>query len=204
MTLLGAAMRPSGIHIVGKAGVNECLWISNDETRGLWEKARKFDSPESAADFMSQWGQISRSLLDDGTRPYDEAYILIEEHLAGLKHLATFVDAYDRIGFCSSLNQQVLLHRANIVIDVSQADHQLVIEAPSLLRFMLLEMWSEFGGERPAHVGIRNCAHCRRMFHVGGRRGTKTRRQDAKYCSESCKNMASRARRAEDPVTRQP
>jgi hypothetical protein len=134
--------------------------------------------------------------MDDGNQPYGEAFLLIERHLNSLKHLAGHVDVGDRVGFCLALNNQKLVDRANIVIDLTDPSFPLFIEAPSLLRFMMLEMWSEFGGERPAHAGVRTCAHCGSPFLAGGRRGGKGRRGDARYCSESCKNMASRLRRA--------
>src|SRR5262249_14671583 len=131
---------------------------------------------------------------DNGAQPYQEPYLLLEPHIVGIKTLAQFVDVNDRIGFCQSLKDHRLLDRTNIVVDVDRAELPLIIEAPSLARFMLLEMWSEFGGDRPNQIGIRNCRHCGRIFHVGGRRHTKSRRGDALYCSDSCKNMASRTR----------
>src|SRR5216684_3378749 len=128
-TLLEHATHPSGIHIVGKVGVNEKdVWISSELNLRLWEKARKLETPDSVADFMSRWGQVSRWLTDDGSRPYNEAYFFIEEHLTALKRLANFVDANDKSGFCSSLNRHLLLDRANIAIDASQAELPLVIE----------------------------------------------------------------------------
>jgi hypothetical protein len=158
-------------------------------------KGALLSSPEDVAAFMSRWGQLSRWIGDDGSRPYEEAFILLEPHLAGIRHFAGYVEAGDKESFCRGLKGQILTERANLVIDIDDPDLPLIVEAPSLLRFMLLEMWSEFGGERMAQWGLRNCRRCDRVFHVGGRRGTKNRRADSFYCSESCKNMASRARR---------
>jgi len=188
--------KSSGIHVVGKSGVNEKSWISIEANHHLWDRVRSLNSPSGLAEFMCRWGQLSRWLGDEGDQPYEEPYILIEPHLNSIKYLARFVDADDRVGFCQSLKKQVLLSRANIAIDTADADLPLIIEAPSLLRFMLFEMWSQFGGERPGRTGVRSCAHCGRTFRVGGRRGTKARRVDARFCSDSCKNMASRTRRA--------
>jgi hypothetical protein len=185
---------PTGVHIVGRAGANEMVSISTTDNLRLWEKARHLISPQDVADFMSRWGQLSRWLTDDGSQPYSEPFLLIEPHLQGLRQLANFVEADDKFGFCRSLNNQLLLARANIAIDINDPGLPLVVEAPSLLRFMLLEMWNEFGGERPAQLGIRSCSYCGKLFQVGGRRGTGARRADARHCSDSCKNMASRAR----------
>jgi ribosomal protein L24E len=127
-------------------------------------------------------------------RPYKEPYFIIDEHLQGIKRLAEYVEAGDREGFSLVLNGNRLLDRANIAIDISQPESPLIVEAPSLLRFMVVEMWNEFGGERPAKLGFRTCSHCGRQFQIGGRRGTKTLRTDARFCSNSCRNMASRAR----------
>jgi hypothetical protein len=185
---------PSGIHIVGRSGSNETYWLSNEQNLRLWEKARRLNSPQRVAEFMSKWGQITRWLGDDGARPYDESYILIEPHLIGLIHLADFVDVRDKFGFCLALKEHRLLDRANITVDMSSPDMPVVIEAPSLLRFLLFQMWNEFGGERSARTGIKSCSHCGTLFPAGGRRGTRARRGDARYCSDSCKNMASRSR----------
>lgn len=185
---------PTGIHIVGRTGTNEIISISSASNLRLWEKACRLISPQGVANFMSRWGQLSRWLNDDGSKPYSESFVLIEPGLQGLKQLAGFVETGDKHGFCRSLNDHVLLSRANIAIDIDDPNLPLVVEAPSLLRFMLLEMWNEFGGERPAQIGIRNCAYCQKLFQAGGRRGIASRRADALYCSDSCKNMASRAR----------
>lgn len=192
-TILGGL--PSGIHIVGRSGSNETYWLSNEQNVRLWEKARTLNSPETVAEFMSRWGQITRWLTDEGDRPYEESYLLIEPHLKGLSYLADLVDAGDKFGFCWALHKHRLLDRANITVDVSDSEMPVVIEAPSLLRFLLFEMWNEFGGDRPAHAGMKSCSHCGSLFPVGGRRGTRTRRGDAQYCSDSCKNMASRRRK---------
>ena len=160
------------------------------------KKVRRIESAEDVAEFMSKWGQISRWLTDDGSRPYSESYLLIEPHLSGIKHFAGYVDTSDKIGFCYSLRDQLLVERANFVIDTKHPEMPLVIETSSLLRFVLLEMWNEFGGEHPAHWGVQNCQYCDHPFQVGGRRGTQSRRADAHYCSDSCRNMASRARTA--------
>jgi hypothetical protein len=191
-TILGGP--PSGIHIIGKAGVNEMVSISSAANLRLWEKACRLKSAQEVAVFMSRWGQLSRWLTDNGDQPYSEAFLHIEPFLQDLRHLAQFVEMGDKHGFCLNLKNHVLLSRANIAIDITDPKLPLVIEAPSLLRFMLLEMWGEFGGERPAHPGVRSCAHCGSVFTVGGRRGTTSRRSDSRYCSDSCKNMASRAR----------
>jgi hypothetical protein len=187
--------KPSGIHIMGKSGVNDNVWISAGGNYGLWQQARSLDTPLSVAKFMGKWGQLSRWLTDDGNQRYDEAYLLIEPYLKSIRYLAGFVDTGDKLGFGKALNKQVLLSRADITIDVDDSDLPLVIEARSLLQFMILEMWSEFGGDRPARVGFRTCGHCGRAFRVGGRRGTRARRADAHFCSDSCKNMASRVRK---------
>jgi hypothetical protein len=192
VSLLGQP--PSGIYIVGKSGVNEKVVISTALNLHLWEKARRLNSPHEVAQFMDRWGQISRWLNDDGSKPYKEAYFFIEERLQGIKRLAGYVDASDKQGFSSSLNGSRLLDRANIAIDINDPLSPLIVEAPSLLRFMVIEMWNEFGGERPATLGFRNCSYCGEQFQVGGRRKTKTLRIDARYCSDSCRNMASRAR----------
>jgi hypothetical protein len=204
-TLLSAP--PTGVHIVGKAGANEMFSISTADNLRLWEKARHLISADDVADFMCRWGQLSRWLTDDGSQPYSEPFLLIEPHLQGLRQLASFVETDDKFGFCRSLKNQLLLARANIAIDINDPGLPVVVEAPSLLRFMLLEMWNEFGGERPAQLGVRSCSYCGKLFQVGGRRGTATRRADARHCSDSCKNMASRARtspRKERVITRRP
>lgn len=191
-TLLGAP--PSGIHIVGRSGSNETFWLSNEQNVRLWEKARRLDSPGRVAEFMSSWGQITRWLGDEGDRSYKESYLLIEPHLKGLSYLADLVDGGDKLGFCRALHKHRLLDRANITVDLSDSEMPVVIEAPSLLRFLLFEMWNEFGGDRPARVGMKSCSYCGGLFRIGGRRGTRTRRGDSKYCSDSCRNMASRSR----------
>lgn len=201
-TLAGAP--PSGIHIVGRSGVNETFWLSNERSLRLWEKVRRLNSPESVAKFMCRWGQITRWLIDDGTKPYQESYLLIEPHLVGLKHLASLVDSGDKFGFSWNLYEHQLLSRTNITVDVGHPDLPVMIEASSLLRFLLFEMWSEFGGDRPASPGLRNCSHCGRLFRVGGRRGTNARREDARYCSKSCRNMASRLRKIHGAIESTP
>lgn len=186
---------PSGVHIIGMSGINEMVSISTADNLRLWKRAHKLNSPDDVAAFMGRWGQISRSLLDDGSRPYDEPYLLIEEHLRGIRYLAEFVESGDKEGFCLSLKGNRLLDRANIAVDIEEPESPLIIEAPSLGRFMIIEMWNEFGGERPATLGLQNCEYCGRQFHVGGRRKTAGRRVDARFCSDSCRNMASRARK---------
>jgi hypothetical protein len=192
-TLLGGP--PSGIHIIGRSGINEKFLISTDQNLRLWEKVRHLNSPQDLADFMSRWGQVSRWLGEDGSRPHSESFLLLEPHIKAIKQLASYVEAGDKVGFCWNLKDRILVERANFIIDTDQPEMPLIIETPSILRFMLLEMWAEFGGERPAHLGIQQCGYCERPFHVGGRRGTKSRRADARYCSDSCRNMASRVRR---------
>ena len=189
-----AGQPPSGIYIVGKSGTNDRFLISTEQNLQLWRKACRLNSPQEVAEFMGRWGQISRWLTDDGSRSYKESYLLLEPHLQAIKQLAVFVDAGDKSGFSSSLVGNRLLDRANIAIDVNQQDAPLIIEAPSLLRFMIIEMWNEFGGERPTKLGFRNCRHCGRQFQIGGRRHTTGRRIDAQFCSDSCRNMASRMR----------
>jgi hypothetical protein len=189
-------MPPSGIHIVGKSGTNEKVILSTANNLCLWQKACLLSTAQDVAHFMSKWGQLSKWLTDDGSRAYSESFLLIEPNLQGLKFLAGFVERDDKIGFCRGLKDSVLISRADIVIDADSSELPLVIEAPSLLRFMLLEMWNEFGGERAAQTGIRACGYCNKTFHVGGRRGKSSRRMDALYCSDSCKNMASRERSA--------
>ena len=191
-TILGGP--PSGIHIVGKSGVNELISISTAANLRLWRKACQLVSAVEVANFMCRWGQITKWLTDDGKQPYAESFLLIEPHLRDLKSLAYFVESDDKRGFCSSLKGQFLITRANVAVDVSDSQMPLVIEAPSLLRFMLFEMWCEFGGEKSAHPGIRSCAYCNKVFSVGGRRRTNSRRADSRYCSDSCKNLASRNR----------
>jgi hypothetical protein len=139
-------------------------------------------------------GQLSRWLSDDGSRPYAEAYLFIDEHLSAIKKLADFVDAGDRRGFSATLNGGRLLDRANLRIDLARSNPLLILEAPSLLRFMVIEMWNEFGGDRATQFGFKNCQYCGQTFQIGGRRGTNTRRVDAQFCSDSCRTMASRAR----------
>ena len=178
----------------GIRGINEKHVISSEQNLRLWDKARRVESPEDLVEFMNSWGQISRWLGDDGSKPYSEPYLLIEPHIDGLKWLASFVEAGDRIGFAMNLKGNRLLDCANLRIDTSQLVSPLVLDAPSLLRFMLIEMWNEFGGDRSAQLGLKLCRHCGRAFQIGGRRGMKARRLDAQFCSDSCKNLASRAR----------
>lgn len=189
-----AGQPPSGVYIVGISGINEIVTISTTQNLRLWEKARELDSPDELVVFMNRWGQLSRWLGDDGSRPYSEPYILIRPHLDGIKQLAKFVDAGDRDGFGWSLNGRRLLDRANLKIEFTQSSPSLVLEAPSLLRFMLIEMWNEFGGDRPTRLGFKSCEYCGNAFQIGGRRGMRSRRVDAQFCSDSCRNMASRAR----------
>ena len=191
VTLLGQP--PSGVHIIGRSGANEKVSIRTTQNLRLWEKARKLNSPHEVAGFMDRWGQISRWLGDDGSKPYSEAYILIEPHLQSIKELATCVEIGDKQNFYLSLTGNRLVDRAIIAVDLTEPDSAFIVEAPSLLRFMVVEMWNEFGGERPAGFGFRICPHCGGQFQVGGRRDTKTRRIDARFCSDSCRNMASRA-----------
>lgn len=191
-TILGQP--PSGTHIVGKSGANENVIISTADRLRLWDKARRLNSPREVADFMSRWGQISRWLGDDGSRPYSEAYILIEPHLQSIKRLASYVEIGDRKSFYMSLTGGRLLDRTTIAIDVNDPMSTMIVHAPSLLRFMVVEMWNEFGGERSAEFGFKVCPHCGRQFQAGGRRDTMARRADAQFCSDSCRNMASRAR----------
>ena len=191
--------QPSGIHIVGRSGVNETLWLSTEANRNLWRKVRKLSSPDSVSEFMNAWGQITRWLTDDGTRPYSEGFILIEPHLTGLKYLADIVEAGDRLEFSAAISTHNLFSRTNITVDVTSSEMPIVIEASSLLRFCLFEMWNELGGERSTQMGFRKCLYCGHAFQVGGRRGTQTRRGDARYCSASCKNMASRSRKSMQP-----
>lgn len=192
LTLLGRP--PSGIHIVGRSGLNELVTISTASNLRLWVKASQLVSPEQVAGFMTKWGQLSRWIGDDGSRPYEEPFILLEPHLNGLRQLAGYVEAGDRDNFYLNLKNNRLLDRANLTVDVQNPESALVLEAPSLLRFMLIEMWNEFGGERPANLGFRSCRYCGLTFQVGGRRYSHGRRADARYCSASCKNMASRKR----------
>lgn len=116
-TLLGAP--PSGIHIVGRSGKNETHWLQGDRPLRLWQTARKLRSPKEVATFMTRWGQLTRWLGDDGSRPYEESFLLIEPHMSGLRRLADFVDAGDKVGFSLSLNENKLVSRADIVIDTS-------------------------------------------------------------------------------------
>ena len=164
-----ASLSPSGVHIVGKSGENEKTYVSTPQDLRLWQKGRKLQTADETAVFMSRWGQLSRWIGDDGDQPYQESFMLIEPHLEGLRYLASYVESGDKTDFCLTLKNQLLLSRANIIIDVNDPDFPLILEAPSLLRFMLLEMWSEFGGERSGQWGIRNCRYCTRVFHVGGR-----------------------------------
>src|SRR5207253_1629784 len=91
---------PTGVHIVGKSGTNKMVSISTADNLRLWEKARHLISADDVANFMSRWGQLSRGLLDDGSQPYSEPFLLIEPYLQGLKQLASFVEADDKLGFC--------------------------------------------------------------------------------------------------------
>lgn len=198
-TILSGGAR--GPRIVGRSGVNDTHTISTADNHRLWEKVIKLDSPDDVAKFMGKWGKIDRWLGEDSTQAHDEPFSLIKPKLDGIKYLAAFVDSGDRESFAWSLRQQILAQRVDIKLDIKEPYYPLVIDAKSLYRFILFEMWSEFGSARSANLGIRTCEYCSKTFNIDGRRGGRGRRADARYCSDSCKNMASRARVAARRMT---
>lgn len=190
-TLLGAP--PSGIHIVGVSGRNESVTYSLDQNLRLWKKIVAAEDVDGVAAFMSRWGSLD--IFHTVTEPknrFDTAYILLEPLIQGLQYLAKKVEAFDPEGFSMSLRENAVFH-GKIAVDVATPGLLIFLDARSFYQFLIFEMWNEFGGERPAHQAIRRCSYCSRTFRVGGRR-SNTRRTDAKYCSDSCRNMASRAR----------
>jgi hypothetical protein len=196
-TLAGGGYCPGDeiVEIVAKSGRTEPVSFSTNHQRPrIWTKLKRLTGPSEIAQFMTKWAPL------DAQRPpvveYRSNFRSLGGLVDGLKRLVPFVETYDRTGFLTALGHAPVFH-GTMVPDASA--NGLVGHVSSLSQFLILEMWLDFGAERPARESIRTCRWCRRVFRVGGRRESPSRRSDARYCSDSCKNQASRARNLASP-----
>jgi hypothetical protein len=202
-TLAGGSRKEGDVvtEIVGKSGEIKLVRYVTGSNRSppIWPKLKTLTDAADIAGFMSKWGAIDRSL---GMRSeYIASAASLLQLVSGLKYLVGFVEANDIDGFLGALKDQTVFHGA-LRAEADGAAGRLVGEATSLAQFLVLEMWLDFGGERPSRGGIKTCLWCRRTFYAGGRRKSTGLRADAAYCSKSCRNAASRARVQERVLAR--
>ena len=180
------------VEIVGRSGEIELVTYKTGSNRSpIWPKLKKLAHPGGIAHFMSKWGAIHHMLWMQPKHiaPLDALLPLI----GGLRHLAACVESNDVNGFLGALKDQTIFH-GTLKLEADVHGRRLLGEASSLAQFLVLEMWMDFGGDRPSRGGIKTCAWCSQPFRAGGRRKSTALRVDAAYCSKSCRNTASRAR----------
>lgn len=194
-TTLAGGNRNEGdvvVEIVGKSSAIELVRYETGSSRvPIWPKLRTLTYPGDIARFMSKWGAIDRSprMQSEYVASLDSLLLVI----GGLKHLAARVESNDVDGFLGALHDRTVFH-GTLRPEANGRTGRLVGEATNLTQFLILEMWLDFGGERPARGGIKTCEWCNQPFRAGGRRKSTGLRADAAYCSKSCRNAASRAR----------
>jgi hypothetical protein len=169
-TLAGGNRREGEIvvEIVGKSGEIESVRYKTGSHRlPIWPKLRNLTYPGDIAGFMSKWGVIDRSL---GTRSeYVASVDSLLQLVGSLKYLAAFVESNDIDGFLGALRDRTVFH-GTLRPEAEGRAGRLVGEASSLAQFLILEMWLDFGGERPSRGGIKACRWCNQPFRAGGRR----------------------------------
>jgi hypothetical protein len=178
------------VEIVGRSG--EIAWVSYETGSSrlpIWPKVNKLTHPGDIAHFMSKWGAIDHSL--GAQSRYVRSVEALLSLVGGLKDLAAHVESNDRDGFLEALRDRTIFHGR---LKADPHSGHLIGEVTNLALFLILEMWMDFGGDRPSRGGIKMCAWCNRAFSTGGRRKSTALRADAVYCSKSCRNSASRAR----------
>jgi hypothetical protein len=188
-------MRKEGdvvVEIVGKSGEVEAVRYKTGSNRvPIWPKLRKLSDPDDIARFMSNWGEIDRSMWMRSQ--YVASADLLLDRVRGLKYLVAFVESNDMDGFLAALRDRIVFH-GTLRREADGPAGGLVGEAANLAQFLVLEMWLDFGGDRPSRGGMKACGWCTQPFRAGGRRKSTGLRSDAVYCSKSCRNAASRAR----------
>jgi hypothetical protein len=187
------------VEIVGRSGEIESVPYKTGSSRlPIWPKLKKLTHPGDIAHFMSKWGAIDHSL--GAQSRYVRSVDALSSVVSGLKHLAGYVESNDRDGFLETLRDRTIFHGR---LKADPHSGRLFGEVTNLALFLVLEMFMDFGGDRPSRGGIKTCAWCNQPFRVGGRRMSTALRADASYCSKSCRNTASRARvknRARTPL----
>jgi hypothetical protein len=204
-TLAGGSLKVGDptIEIVGRSGKTEPVtYRTNLRRPRIWTKLKNLTYPGDIASFMSDWGII------DGpprrTFEYRSSLEWLGLIVNNLKHLAAFVESYDRDGFLAALGPAPVFH-GTLIPEPTVRGSGLVGHVSSLEQFLVLEMWLDFGAECPARESIRTCPWCKHAFRAGGRIMSGSMRSDARYCSASCRNQASRARtKAANQVTHDP
>jgi hypothetical protein len=144
----------------------------------IWREAVSIKTPHHLIEFQAKWGEVLKeSILYDYARDAINDLAAIK---AGLE--------IERRQFLKDMRGKEFF-KGSFQIDPRSGS--LFIQARSLLEFMRVELWMEFANGRP----MQECQHCGSLFRTGGQRG-KAKRADSKYCSASCRSMASRARRS--------
>jgi hypothetical protein len=178
------------VEIVRRSGEVQFVTYSTGTSRPpIWPKLKNLVYPGDIARFMSKWGAIDQ--LPGARVDYVRSVDTLLPMLARLKQLIEFVESNDRDGFLGALGNRTVFH-GTLKAD-SNSGH-LLGEVTGFAMFLVLEMWLDFGGDRPSSDRVKTCVWCHRPFRAGGRRTSTALRADATYCSKSCRNMASRAR----------
>jgi len=178
------------VEIVGRSAEIELVRYETGSNRiPIWPKLKRLTYPGDIATFMSKWGAIDHS--PQAQSKYVRSVDALLSVVGGLKHLAAHVESNDHDGFLEALRDRTIFHGT---LKVGPHSGGLIGEVTNLALFLMLQMWMDFGGDRPSRGGIKSCAWCNQTFPAGGRRKSTALRVDAAYYSKSCRNAASRAR----------
>lgn len=176
-TILGSADQSQWIERA-LGGAVEDVSYSSASNRRIYRHALKIQSADDMAAFQAKYGELynGRSLS------FDYGVEMIED----LRQLADGLQ-FERKQTLRAASKNGLF-RGDFHIDPS--DGTIFIKARSLREFMRLELWMSFATGRH----FQECEYCGKLFRTGGQRNV-ARRADARYCSPSCRTMASRKRK---------
>jgi hypothetical protein len=198
-----------GWEIVGRSGKTETVICRMDQNLRLWQKARRVlqyrreqlvveKSLDEVARFMSTWGPLIPPLRIAGREVFDERAAL--DPFGRINYLSGIVDEFsgsndkdrraDQVKFISSMDDAAVA-QARLEVKPAKKGSPFSLRMPTLLTFIEFEMLIALHAKPDSP---RLCKYCGKPFKAGGSRG-KSRRIDAKYCKNSCKNMASLAER---------
>lgn len=170
-----------GVRVVGRGGPRQLVTYCASQQNELWKKARGIETPDALAEFMSEWGPITRW---DMSWPFDEPFNLLQPVLHGLRELAKYVDSFNRKAFFERVSRHRFLE---LRIDHAGNYHPRV---NTMSQFMVYEMEQALGGERAARAQVIECPECGRPFLIGARRSRGSRRRDSLYCSPRCRKSS--------------
>lgn len=199
----GAGLFDIGDCICPVSGEYQERTYRSGQGRSLWKSASKVRTAEQALSFYKSFGPIWPSLdayVNGATIPAWRMADVLKWHKT-LRNISERKESY--MGWVHPgkiddpsvyLKDRLLGSNAEIFLDKSGPHGEITIQIQMPWQFALIEMLTEIGVTRRTIESQRTCGYCGSPFTAGGGRGG-SKRIDAKYCSPSCTQAASRQRR---------